>query len=160
MHRSGKLSIMTAVAALTSPCFAAAPPDQTPPPQGRSAPTAPTAPPAALALPKICLDVQSGDSVTNEFANRLRERIAASGTLSLALPTDTCSLQLHVPGNLLRFQTETGVMVSAVVILTSPSGRYLSASITACQANDLKPCAARAVAIAKLALLASSNDAA
>ncbi len=49
-------------------------------------------------------------------------------------------------------------MVSTVVIVASPSGRYLSASITACLANELKPCAARAVNIAKLALLMTSDD--
>lgn len=128
--------MLTALAAVASPCFAAD---------------------GAQALPKVCLDIQSGDSLTNEFANRLKDRIAASGALSLASATDPCSLQLHVPGNLLRFQTETGVMVSTVVIVTSPAGRYLSTSIAACQANDLKPCAVRAIAAAKLALLMSSN---
>jgi len=138
-------SVATAVAlvAFCSACFAAGPADPVPP--------------AVQPLPKVCLDVQSGDSLTNEFANRLKDRIAASGAMNLGAPTDTCDLQLHVPGNLLRFQTETGVMVSTVVIVTSPSGRYLSTSITACQANDLKPCALRAVAIAKLALLMASN---
>ena len=94
----------------------------------------------------------------NEFAIHLREAIAASGSLSLALPTDSCTLQLHLPGNLLRFQTAGGVMVSTVVIVTSPSGRYLSTSIAACQASDLKPCAVRAVAAAKLALVMNGND--
>jgi hypothetical protein len=86
------------------------------------------------------------------------EAITESGALSLAPTAESCNLQLHVPGNLLRFETSSGVMVSTVMIVTSPSGHYLSASITACQANDLKPCAERAVAVAKLALLVKSND--
>jgi hypothetical protein len=49
-------------------------------------------------------------------------------------------------------------MVSTVVIVTSPSGRYLSTSITACRANNLKPCAVRAVSAAKLALLVTTGD--
>ena len=44
-------------------------------------------------------------------------------------------------------------MISAVVVVTSASGQYLSTSITACRANELQPCAARAVNVAKLALL-------
>ena len=48
-------------------------------------------------------------------------------------------------------------MVSTVVIVTSPSGRYLSTSIAACRASDLKPCAVRAVTAAKLALLMTPN---
>jgi hypothetical protein len=102
--------------------------------------------------------VQSSDSLINEFAARLKATVAASGTLSLASTGDSCSLQLHVPGNLLRFETAGGVMVSTVVIVTSPSGQYLSTSITACQAKDLNPCAVRAVAAAKLALLMNAND--
>ncbi len=50
-------------------------------------------------------------------------------------------------------------MVSTVVIVTSPQGHYLAASITACRANELKPCAVRAVAAAKLALLVAPNGA-
>lgn len=115
-------------------------------------------PPAPQRTSKVCLDVQSDDDLMNEFAIHLREAIAASGSLSLALPTDSCTLQLHLPGNLLRFQTAGGVMVSTVVIVTSPSGRYLSTSIAACQASDLKPCAVRAVAAAKLALVMNGND--
>jgi hypothetical protein len=49
-------------------------------------------------------------------------------------------------------------MVSTVVIVTSSSGRYLSTSIAACQASDLKPCAVRAVAAAKLALVMATDD--
>jgi len=79
--------------------------------------------------------------------------IDGSGALSLAPTADSCDLQLHVPGNLLRFETAGGVMVSTVVIVTSPTGQYLSTSITACRANELQPCAARAVNVAKLALL-------
>jgi hypothetical protein len=48
-------------------------------------------------------------------------------------------------------------MVSTVVIVTSPSGRYLSSSIAACQASNLQPCAVRAVAAAKLALVMTPN---
>ncbi|MGH8259094.1 MAG: hypothetical protein ACREUG_05340 [Steroidobacteraceae bacterium] len=81
----------------------------------------------------------------------------ASGVLGLASTAESCDLQLHVPGNLLRFETAGGIMVSTVVIVTSPSERYLSASVTACQVNDLQPCAVRAVAAAKLALL-MAND--
>lgn len=44
-----------------------------------------------------------------------------------------------------------------VVIVTSASGRYLSTSIAACQASNLKPCAVRAVAAAKIALLMRAN---
>jgi hypothetical protein len=115
--------------------------------------------PAAVpqGLPKVCLDAQTTDPLIKEFADRLRETISASGALSLASATDSCGLQLHVPGNLLRFETAGGVMVSTVVIVTSPSGRYLSTSITACRASDLKPCAVRAVAAAKLALLVTSS---
>ncbi|MDE2050621.1 MAG: hypothetical protein KGJ72_06345 [Gammaproteobacteria bacterium] len=101
----------------------------------------------------MCLDVQAGDKLIQEFADRLGETIAASGALSLASATDSCDLQLHVPGNLLRFETAGGVMVSTVVIVTAPSGRYLSTSIAACRASDLEPCAVRAVTAAKLALL-------
>lgn len=134
------LPLLTALVALASTCFAAQPPAPTP--QGP---------------PKVCLDVQSSDSLIKEFAARLKETIGASGALSLASASDSCDLQLHVPGNLLRFETAGGVMVSTVVIVTSPSGRYLSTSITACQAKDLKPCAVRAVAAAKLALLMATN---
>jgi hypothetical protein len=116
--------------------------------------------PMAQGLPKVCLDAQSGsDPLIAEFADRLKETINASGTLSLASPTDACNLQLHVPGNLLRFQTAGAVMVSTVVIVTSPSGRYLSTSISACRAAELQPCAVRAVAAAKLALLLAPNEA-
>lgn len=113
--------------------------------------------PASQALPKVCLDAQADDSLIKEFAGRLRDAISASDALTVAGTADSCDLQLHVPGNLLRFQTAGGVMVSTVVIVTSASGRYLSTSITACQASDLKPCAVRAVAAAKLALLLRAN---
>ncbi len=125
--------MLMVLAALSSACYAAVPA-----PQGQS---------------NVCIEVQTSDNATKEFADSIREAIAASGALSLASPGDSCDLQLHVPGNLLRFETAGGVMVSTVVIVTSPSGRYLSTSITACQASNLKPCAVRAVAAAKLALL-------
>ena len=112
--------------------------------------------PAPQGLPKVCLDAQADDSLIKVFADRLRDAISASDALTVAA-TDSCDLQLHVPGNLLRFQTAGGVMVSTVVIVTSASGRYLSTSIAACQATDLKPCAVRAVAAAKLALLMRSS---
>lgn len=156
MRQLRTLPILTVLAALSSPCFAAGQPVQASPREGQTAP-APAGAPAAQGLSKVCLDVQTGDKLIEDFADRLRETITASGALSLASATDPCSLQLHVPGNLLRFQTAGGVMVSTVVIVTSPSGRYLSTSIAACQASDLKPCAVRAVAAAKLALLMSTN---
>jgi hypothetical protein len=134
--------MLIGLVALSSGCFAAEPAAQAAPPQG---------------LPKVCLDVQTGDNLIKQFAERLKETIAASGALSLASTTDSCDLQLHVPGNLLRFETAGGVMVSTVVIVTSSSGRYLSTSITACQAGNLKPCAVRAVSAAKLALLMAAN---
>ena len=124
--------------------------------QGQAAP-APSAAPAPQGLPRVCLDVQTEDTLTQEFAIRLREAIAASGTLQLAPTSDSCNLQLHVPGNLLRFETAGGVMVGTAVIVTSSSGHYLSTSVTACQASDLKPCAVRAVAAAKLALLVTND---
>lgn len=135
--------------ALAGNCLAAQP----------AARTATAPAPAPQAAQRVCLDAQAGnDKLIGAFADRLRDTIAASGALRLASATDPCNLQLHVPGNLLRFETAGGVMVSTVVIVTSPSGRYLSTSITACRADDLTPCAVRAVAAAKLALLVSSND--
>jgi hypothetical protein len=119
----------------------------------------PGAPPAARGLPKVCLDAPSGsDPLITAFADRLKETVTASNALSVASPTDVCDLQLHVPGNLLRFQTAGGVMVSTVVIVTSPSGRYLSTSISACREADLQPCAVRAVAAAKLAVVLTPNQ--
>jgi hypothetical protein len=150
-----RLPMLIGLVALSSGCFAAEPAAQAAPPQGQAA-AGPAAAPAPQGPPKVCLDVQTGDNLIKEFADRLKATIAASGALSLASSTDSCDLQLHVPGNLLRFETAGGVMVSTVVIVTSPSGRYLSASITACQASNLKPCAVRAVAAAKLALLMAS----
>ncbi|MHB8812065.1 MAG: hypothetical protein ACYDAE_02245 [Steroidobacteraceae bacterium] len=147
----------TVLVALSSVCFMAEAATQASPQHGQAAP-GPGAVPAPQGLPTVCLDVQTGDKLIAEFADRLRETIAASGALSLASTTDSCNLQLHVPGNLLRFETAGGVMVSTVVIVTSPSGHYLSTSITACRATDLKPCASRAVAAAKLALIVAAND--
>lgn len=137
---------------MMDPAVAASPSQaQTPP---GSAATPPAGGPAA-----VCLDVQTGDELIEKFADRVRETISASGgALSVGSDPEACKLQLHIPGNLLRFQTAGGVMVSTVVIVTSPSGRYLSTSITACRASDLAPCAVRAVAAAKLALLMSTND--
>ena len=107
----------------------------------------------------MCLDAPpGGDPLIAAFADRLKQTIAASGALTLASPPEVCNLQLHVPGNLLRFQTSAGVMVSTVVIVTSPSGRYLSTNISACRASDLQPCAVRAVAAAKLAVLLTPNE--
>lgn len=157
MKQLGRLPILTVLAALSSVCFTAGAAAQAAPPQGQAAP-APGTVPAPQGLPKVCLDVQTGDKLIAEFADHLRETILASGALSLASTSDSCNLTLHVPGNLLRFETAGGIMVSTVVIVTSPSGRYLSTSITACQAKDLKPCAVRAVAAAKLALMMATND--
>ena len=157
MRQSRTLPLLTALAALSSACLAAEPPLQAASPQEQTATASPPAP-ASPGPSKVCVDVQSSDSLINEFAADLKKRVAASGTLSLAATGDSCSLQLHVPGNLLRFETAGGVMVSTVVIVTSPSGRYLSTSIAACQAKDLGPCAVRAVAAAKLALLMNAND--
>jgi hypothetical protein len=153
-----RLPMLIGLVALSSACFAAEPAAQTAPPQGQAA-SGPAAAPAPQGPPKVCLDAQTGDNLIEEFADRLKEAIAASGALSLASTTDSCDLQLHVPGNLLRFETAGGVMVSTVVIVTSSSGRYLSTSITACQASNLKPCAVRAVAAAKLALLMANGGA-
>jgi len=149
MRRVQGFSVLAVLATLAGACFAAG--RASPPPPG------PTAAPAPQELPKICIDAQAADNLIQEFAGRLKDAIAASGSLTLAAATDSCSLRLHVPGNLLRFQTAGSVMVSTVVIVTSASGRYLSTSIAACQAKDLKPCAERAVAAAKLALLMTPN---
>lgn len=158
MKQLRTLPVLTAaLVALSSASFAAEPPARAASPREQAAP-APSGAPAPQGPSKVCIDVQSSDSLIKEFADRLQETIAASSALSLAPMGDSCNLQLHVPGNLLRFQTAGGVMVSTVVIVTSPSDRYLSTSITACQAKDLEPCAVRAVAAAKLALLMSSND--
>jgi len=157
MRPMRRLSMLAVLGALWSTCFATQPAVQTSASQGQTdSGSAPA--PAAQGLPKVCLDVQSGDKLIEEFADRVRETISASGALTVGSGTDSCSLQLHIPGNLLRFQTAGGVMVSTVAIVTSQSGRYLSTSITACQASDLKPCAVRAVAAAKLALLMRTDD--
>ncbi len=158
MKHSRMIAVLAGPAALCV-CFAAEPAAQAQPPVAQEQTTpAPAAAAAPSGPPKLCLDVETGDALIREFADRLREAITASHTLSLASGADSCDLQLHIPGNLLRFQTAGRVMVSTVVIVTSPSGRYLSTSITACQASDLRPCAVRAVAAAKLALLVSSNE--
>ena len=106
----------------------------------------------------MCVMAETGDPLTQAFADRLRQLVDASGALSLAPDSNSCDLRLHVPGNLLRFETAGGVMVSTVVIVTARSGRYLSTSISACRANELKPCAVRAVNVAKLALLVAAHD--
>jgi hypothetical protein len=157
MNRFRRLSMLIGLAALSGVCFAPGTAVRAAAAQMRTTP-GPAAAPAPQGLPKICLDVHTSDHLTEAFADRLRETVAASGTLSLASTTDTCDLQLHVPGNLLRFETAGAVMVGTVVIVTSAAGRYLSTSISACRASDLKPCAVRAVAVAKLALLLTSSD--
>lgn len=157
MKRLRTVPTLTVLIALSGACLAAGAADQASPPQGQTA-VAPAAAPAPQGPPKVCLDLQSEDDLTKAFADRLREAIGASGALSLASASDSCNLRLHVPGNLVRFETAGGLMVSAVVIVTSPSDRYLSASISACQAKDLKPCAVRAASAAKLAMLVSNDD--
>lgn len=150
-----RLAALTVLAALVGVSFASGSALQAAP-QGPAAPAL-SAAPAPQGPSQVCLDVQTEDTLTQEFAIRLREAIAASGALQLA-PTDaSCNLKLHVPGNLLRFQSAGAVMVSTVVIVTSATDHYLSTSISACQASDLKPCAVRAVAAAKLALLATAS---
>ncbi len=156
MNRLRRLSVL-GFTSLVSASLAAGLTVQASPPQGQTA-ARPAVPPAPPALPTVCLDARTSDPVTSAFADRLREAIAESSALSLASTSGSCSLELHVPGNLLRFDTAGGVMVSTVVIVTSQSDHYLSASVGACLANDLKPCAVRAVAAAKLAVLMKSND--
>ncbi|HJS92401.1 MAG TPA: hypothetical protein VJ738_20715 [Steroidobacteraceae bacterium] len=150
-----RLATLTVLAALAGSAFASGAALQAAP-QGQAA-APPSAAPAPQGPARVWVDVQTEDTLTQEFAIRLREAIAASSTLQLAPTSDSCNLKLHVPGNLLRFDTAGAVMVSTVVIVTSSSDRYLSTSISACQASDLKPCAARAVAAAKLALLAAAQ---
>jgi len=121
---------------------------------GETLAAAPTSAAAAVQpAPTACLVVETDDALTRTYAKRLEAAITASGTFTLASAPGQCGLQLHVPGNLLRFQTAGGVMVSTAVIVTTASGHYLSASISACEAKDLRPCAARAVAAARLALM-------
>ncbi|MGH8288055.1 MAG: hypothetical protein ACREV7_03385 [Steroidobacteraceae bacterium] len=158
MKPTRTLSLLTAIVAFSAAPLVSGWADQASPAQGQT--TAGTAAvPAAQGPPKVCLDVRTNDNLTKAFADRLRKTIAASGTFSLGSMPGPCNLQLHVPGNLLRFETAGGVMVSTVVIVTSPSGHYLSSSITACQATNLKPCAVRAIAAAKLALLVANDGA-
>lgn len=156
MKPTRALPVLAALVTLSSACFASGSQVQASPAPGQT-PAAGIAAPASQGPPKLCLDVQTRDHLTRAFADRLREAIAASGTFTLGSTTDSCSLQLHVPGNLLRFQTAAGIMVSTVVIVTSPSGHYLSTSIAACQASHLEPCALRAVAAAKLAVLVANE---
>lgn len=143
MRRLREISMRWVLAALLSVSVAAGavPPEP--------AATAAAAQPARAA----CLVVETDDALTRTYAKRLKAAITASGTFTLAPAPGQCGLQLHVPGNLLRFQTQGGVMVSTAVIVTTASGHYLSASISACEATDLRPCAARAVAAARLALM-------
>jgi hypothetical protein len=148
MQQRRRFPALTIAVLLSGPCFAAG--------QAQTGPE-PAASPAPQGQAKVCLDVQSSDELIGNFADRLKETIAGSGALTLAAANDSCNLRLHIPGNLLRFQTAGRVMVSTVVIVTSPEDRYLSTSIAACQANDLEPCAVRAVAAAKLALLMASD---
>lgn len=157
MRQLRRIPVLAVLAALSGTSFATGAAIPASPSQGQT-PQGAAATPPAQGMPTVCLDVQTGDKLIEEFADRLRKTIAASGALSVGSSPDSCNLQLHIPGNLLRFQTAGGVMVSTVVIVTSQSGRYLSTSITACQASDLEPCAVRAVAAAKLALLMTTND--
>jgi hypothetical protein len=160
MKQLRRLPMLAALLALSGTCFAARQAPQTAAPEGQPAPApapTPAAAPAPQELPQVCLDAQTSDNLIQTFADRLKETITASGVMSLGSDTDACSLQLHVPGNLLRFQTAGGVMVSTVVIVASATGRYLSTSISACRASNLKPCAVRAVAAVKLALLLKAN---
>lgn len=152
MGKLRRIPLWAVLAALSGACLVMGPAIAAFPAQGQT-PQGAVATPPAQGSPAVCLDVQTGDKLIEEFADRVRERISASGALSVGSDPEACELQLHIPGNLLRFQTAGGVMVSTVVIVTSASGRYLSTSITACQATDLDPCAVRAVAAAKLALL-------
>ncbi|HEX4049685.1 MAG TPA: hypothetical protein VHY19_02245 [Steroidobacteraceae bacterium] len=162
MRKCRGLLLLAGLIAPPGACLAAQsggpPKEQAAPSPGQTTPGS-VATSAPQTLPKVCLDAQSGsDHLITAFADRLRETISASGALSLASPTDACNLQLHIPGNLLRFQTAAGLMVSTVVIVTSPSGRYLSASISACRAVELQPCAVRAVAAAKLAVVLTPSE--
>jgi hypothetical protein len=125
--------------------------------QGQATP-ATAATPAPHGPAKVCLDARTSDRLTRDFVARLEQRIGASGALNLARTPAACALTLHVPGNVLRFQTQGGLMVGTVVIVTSASNRYLSTSIAACQAKHLGPCAVRAVTAAKLALLVAANE--
>lgn len=155
MQSTRSVLVLAVLAAISGTSLAAAQ-GRAPAAQGQAGPH-PAASPAA-GLPKVCLDAQTGDALTQEFVDGLKAAITASGAMSVASTSDSCTLNLHVPGNLLRFETAGGVMVGTVVIVTSASGRYLSTNIAACQAGDLKPCAIRAVSAAKLALLVAAND--
>lgn len=157
MRQLRRIQVLAVLAALSGACVATGPAIAAAPSQGQTTQGA-TATPPPQGPPAVCLDVQTGDELIAEFADRVRETISASGALSVGSSLEACKLQLHIPGNLLRFQTAGGVMVSTVVIVTAPSGRYLSTSITACRASDLQPCAVRAVAAAKLALLMMTDD--
>ena len=157
MRQSRNLTMLIALVAVSMPCLAARPTAKASPPR-RQAVAAPAPAPAAHGRVEVCVDVRTNDRLTEEFADRVRKTVAASGAFSLATTAASCSLRLHVPGNLLRFETAGGVMVSTVVIVTSRSEHYLSASITACRATNLEPCAVRAVAAAKLALMVRKDD--
>jgi hypothetical protein len=156
MSRLRTFALQILIAASSGACLAAAAAAPAPPAGMQHGPASAPAR-AAQGLPQVCLDVQTSDPLTGQFAARLKKTIAASGALRLASASGSCDLSLHVPGNLLRFETAAGVMVGTVVIVTSPSDRYLSTSIAACQARKLEPCAVRAVAAAKLAVLMSGN---
>lgn len=161
MKRSRSFLTGLGAVALSLSCLAAEPNAPTVPAQQSSAAAAVPAAPAtgSPAMPaKVCIDAESADPLIHAYADRLREAVTDSGALSLASATDTCALQFHIPGNLLRFETAGGVMVSAVAIVTSPMGRYLSTSTAACREDDLRPCALRAVAVAKLALLMRAGE--
>jgi hypothetical protein len=150
------IAMLLGLLAVSTACLAA-------PPDGQSVPAAAPSPSGASAAPlargriAVCVVADSADPLTREFSLRLRETVASSGTFRLVHAREPCALRLHVPGNLLRFETAGAVMVSTVVVVTSSSGRYLSTSITACRVHALNPCASRAVAVAKLALMVSSS---
>lgn len=73
MKRMRRFPIFTALVAFSAACFAAEPASRVSPPQAQTAPEAAAAP-APQGLPEACLDVQSTDNLTNEFAARLRRR--------------------------------------------------------------------------------------
>lgn len=152
--------MLVGLLAVSTACLAAPPGRQSPPAPAQTASGASAAPPAAPMTQgriAVCVVADSTDPLTREFALRLSETVASSATFRLVHARAACALQLHVPGNLLRFETAGAVMVSTVVVVTSSSGRYLSTSITACRARELNPCATRAVAVAKIALMVSSS---
>jgi len=94
MKQLRTLAMLTALVALSSEWFAAGAAAQGSSAQAQT-PPGPAALPAPQALPRICVDAQTGDDLTKTFADRLRQTIAASGTLSVAAwgvrRTPTCN---------------------------------------------------------------------